>query len=397
VEVLENNNALMHQDYASVVFDPNHKYVEMGLYLNNSTGNYDIVEIRVFYGNFLDTFNTEESWYAKSVSFTGDFSQEYYSGRKTNFTFANGKDGENGEQGSSGGDQQGEPQDPDNGEQGSSGGDQQGEPQEPDNGEQGSSDGDQQGEPQDPDNGEQGSSGGDQQGETQNPGNGEQGSSGGNQQGETQEIENTVYIGTATEGVYAGTRFYIGTTGTSLDTPSYVYSMPGWHLHLGSDWDNTSVWKSDVEYMLSTYKIKKGNKTVSYSELPDYNGTGARNNRMQHYVFSLGLTEEQSYDHSTDPGTQENFFGVTPDGYLSGNYSGGILYHWTWDSVDKIDELGDILVQKGYHLTYTSSQDSGAMDWHGTRVEMNTISSPRYYSVEYFDGEGNYWWRDYSK
>jgi hypothetical protein len=320
VEALENNNALMNQPYESVIFDPNHKYVEMGLYLNNTTGKYDIVELRVFYGNFLDTYNTD-FWYAKAVSFTSDFSREYYSGRETNFSFA----------------------------------------------------------------------------EEKNSDNGEQGLTSGTQQDEAKEIENTVFMGTATEGKYAGTHFYIGNTGTSSDTPSYIYSLPGWHLHLGSDWDNTPTWKRDIEDMLEKYKILKNGVPVVYSDLPDYNGNGTRNNRMQHFVFSLGLTEEQMQDYSGDADTQKNFFGIMPDGYTSGNYSGGILYHWTWDSVNKMDEIAAILIQKGYHLTYTSPQNTAAMSWHGTRVEMNTISSPRYYSVEYFDGKGNCWWKDYSK
>jgi hypothetical protein len=315
VEALESNNALMHQPYDSVAFDPDHKYVEMGLYLNNTTGKYDIVELRVFYGDFLDTFNTSY-WYAKSVAFTSDFSQEYYSGRITNFSFAKN-------------------------------------------------------------NGEQ--------------------VLGDNQQTGPQEFENTLFIGTATEGVYAGTHFYIGNTRTSSDTPSYIYTLPGWHLHLGSDWDNTLDWKTNIDYMLLTYKIKKNGQDVLYQNLPDYSGTGDRNNRMQHFVFSLGLTQEQTQDYNNDTGIQKNFFGIIPDGYSSGNLAGGILYHWTWDSVDKTNELGEILVQKGYHLTYTSPENTAAMSWYGTRVEMNTISSPRYYSVEYFDGNGNCWWKNYSE
>lgn len=339
VEALEKNNALMHQAYESVVFDPDHKYVEMALYLNNSTGTYDIIEIRVFYGNFLETYNMD-FWYAKSMSFTSDFSREFFSGRPTNFTFANKNDSDN----------------------------------------TGSSDvGNDQGETPENDPGNTGSSGN------------------GNDQGETTEIENTFFIGTATEGVYAGTRFYIGNADTGRDTPPYVYSLPGWHLHLGSDWDNTPTWQPEIENMLSFYSIKKDNRMVRYSDLPDYSGTGTRNNRMQHFVFSLGLTNEQTQDYSNDPETQKDFFGIIPDGYTAGNYAGGILYHWTWDSIDKTNEIGEVLVQKGYHLTYTSPTNTASMSWHGTRVEMNTISSPRYYMVEYFDGKGNFWLKEYGK
>jgi hypothetical protein len=240
---------------------------------------------------------------------------------------------------------------------------------------------------------------------------GENGNTNGTQQAKAPEIENTVFIGSATKGPYTGEYFYIGNTGTSSDTPSYIYSLPGWYLHIGSDWDNTPEWKPAIEYMLENYKIQKNGVPVVYSDLPDYNGNGTRNNRMQHFIFSLGLTKEQVQDYgndtetndpesnipeSNDPETQKNFFGITPDNYTAQNFSGGILYHWTWNSVNKIDELGAILVQKGYHLTSTSPQETGGMLWHGTRVEMNSIDSPRYYSVEYFDGQGNCWWKNYS-
>ncbi|GHV77674.1 hypothetical protein AGMMS49942_24950 [Spirochaetia bacterium] len=100
-------------------------------------------------------------------------------------------------------------------------------------------------------------------------------------------ILNTVFIGTATTGNYSGKHFYIGNARTTNNTPSSVYSMAGYNLHLGSDWDNTPSWKSNIEYMISGYQLKKNNVLVSYTDLPDYNGTGARNNRNQHYVFSV--------------------------------------------------------------------------------------------------------------
>jgi hypothetical protein len=38
-----------------------------------------------------------------------------------------------------------------------------------------------------------------------------------------------------------------------------------------------------------------------------------------------------------------------------------------------------------------------AMEWKGTRVEMNTVSNPKFYSVEYFSGGGDMKMKRYMK
>jgi hypothetical protein len=99
------------------------------------------------------------------------------------------------------------------------------------------------------------------------------------------EIENTFYIGYATVGKFAGNYFYIGTANTSSDTPDSVFSIPGYELQTGTDWDNTPEWAP--EWYLSNYKIMKHGEPVLLSDLPDYRGPGGRNNRRQHYIFSI--------------------------------------------------------------------------------------------------------------
>jgi len=103
------------------------------------------------------------------------------------------------------------------------------------------------------------------------------------------EIENTFYIGCASLGQYKGMYFYIGNTNISpnQNTPFAVFSTPGYKLIEGSDWDNTPDWKSDIEWLLSNYQIKKNGKSVSYTDLPDYSGSGGKDNRKQHFVFAL--------------------------------------------------------------------------------------------------------------
>jgi hypothetical protein len=102
---------------------------------------------------------------------------------------------------------------------------------------------------------------------------------------------------------------------------------------------------------------------------------------------------------SNDPETQENFFGIIPDFYevyKDQDFPSEIIYHWQWNSVNKTDELGAILVQKGYHLTVTGPKETNSMRWHGTRAEM-VWPGTGYYTVEYFDEQGNYWAKWYSK
>ena len=84
VESLESNNALMHQNYENVTYDPNKKYVEFASYTDTTSGKVVCFEIRVFYGNFLETYNTQ-GWYAKSVSFNSSFTKNIDSGVAVNF------------------------------------------------------------------------------------------------------------------------------------------------------------------------------------------------------------------------------------------------------------------------------------------------------------------------
>ena len=84
VEGLEENNALMHQQYNNVIYDPNKKYVEFASYTDTTTGKVICFEIRVFFGNFLETYETEQ-WYAKSVSFNSRFTKNMDTGAPVDF------------------------------------------------------------------------------------------------------------------------------------------------------------------------------------------------------------------------------------------------------------------------------------------------------------------------
>lgn len=84
VEGLESNNSLMHQKYENVTYDPDKKYVEFASYTDTASGKVVCFEIRVFFGNFLETANTQ-LWYAKSVSFNSSFTKNLDSGADVNF------------------------------------------------------------------------------------------------------------------------------------------------------------------------------------------------------------------------------------------------------------------------------------------------------------------------
>lgn len=84
VEGLEKNNALMHQNYDNIKYDPAKKYVEFASYTDTTTEKIVCFEIRVFYGNFLETYNTE-LWYAKSVSFNSSFTKNMDTGEAVSF------------------------------------------------------------------------------------------------------------------------------------------------------------------------------------------------------------------------------------------------------------------------------------------------------------------------
>ena len=74
VESLENNNALMHQNYEGFskdTIDPEKKYVEFASFYDVNTGEVLFHEIRIFFGNFMETYKNE-FWYAKSVLFSPD-------------------------------------------------------------------------------------------------------------------------------------------------------------------------------------------------------------------------------------------------------------------------------------------------------------------------------------
>jgi uncharacterized repeat protein (TIGR02543 family) len=200
------------------------------------------------------------------------------------------------------------------------------------------------------------------------------------------EITNALLIGIGTASTGLGKAWYIGNTSSHTNPTIGYSSMAGYELKTGSNWSGTATWASSVTGYMNMHQIKKNGKLVAYSDLPDYSVPDAAG---KHFQFWVDCVESQN------DGTEKNFFGIIPDGYTSANVAGGVLYHWTWNSTDKTIELGNSLIQKGYSLTSSSSM-SNAMTWHGTRVEMNTISSPRYYSVEYFDGTGNMQWANYS-
>ena len=84
VEGLKKNNALMHQHYEGVKYNKDKKYVEFSSYTEVSTGKILMFEIRVFFGNFLDTFN-QDYWYAKSVSFNPSFTKDLNNNKPVNF------------------------------------------------------------------------------------------------------------------------------------------------------------------------------------------------------------------------------------------------------------------------------------------------------------------------
>jgi len=99
------------------------------------------------------------------------------------------------------------------------------------------------------------------------------------------EIENAFYIGRATTTQDIGRYFYIGNS--NISDSQDTKSIPDMLWHLGNAWDNTPTWKSSMEWILSTYQPKKNGKSVTYTDLPDYSGTGAQGNRNQHFVFSV--------------------------------------------------------------------------------------------------------------
>jgi hypothetical protein len=86
----------------------------------------------------------------------------------------------------------------------------------------------------------------------------------------------------------------------------------------------------------------------------------------------------------------KNFFGKYVEEFSFNEFGGGILYHWQWSNLDKTSELENILKQKGYKSNDMINKSGGnIIKWKGTRVEMNTVSNPKYYSLEYFSGDGN--------
>lgn len=84
VESLESNNALMHQNYENVTYDATKKYVEFSSYTDTTSGKIIRFEIRVFFGNFLDAYNTN-FWYAKSVMFNSSFTKDMDKGTSVDF------------------------------------------------------------------------------------------------------------------------------------------------------------------------------------------------------------------------------------------------------------------------------------------------------------------------
>ncbi len=87
VESKENNDAMMHQNYPGIEFDSNLKYVEFSTYTDLSTRKIVAYEIRVFWGNFMDTYNAD-GWYAKSAFFNSTFSTADW--KPIHFEFAEG-------------------------------------------------------------------------------------------------------------------------------------------------------------------------------------------------------------------------------------------------------------------------------------------------------------------
>jgi hypothetical protein len=316
IDLLDKNYNAMYQTYEGVVYNTAHKYVETALYRNSSTDTYDIVETRVYFGNFLDN---SSGWYAKTATFTSDFIQEFYSSQATGFTFA-------------------------------------------DDGGTSSNDG-----------------------FSSDP------------LKEVSTVPNTFLIGTATVGEHAGRQIYIGSAVVGSRTPGNIYNLPEWKLILGGDWDNTPRWRESITEFLEKNKVKNGGRTVYYANLPDYSGTGERNNRNEHFTFSIIFPSDYEEYLNEDLWCKEDFFGITPDHYFK-NWNVNLelyYYHWEWDNVDRRIEIGNILIGKGFHLT--GSYVSTGVPTNYTRVEMGTYEYPRYYEVAYFDGTGNFWLDSYSK
>lgn len=84
VESLESNNALMHQGYNNVKYDASKKYVEFSSYTDTTSNKVVCYEIRVFFGNFLETYNSN-FWYAKSVLFNSNFTKDIHKNVTVNF------------------------------------------------------------------------------------------------------------------------------------------------------------------------------------------------------------------------------------------------------------------------------------------------------------------------
>lgn len=84
VEGLTQNNALMHQNYENVEFDTTKKYIEFSSYMDTTSEKIVCFEIRVFFGNFLETFKTD-GWYAKSVMFNASFTKDIDNGISVDF------------------------------------------------------------------------------------------------------------------------------------------------------------------------------------------------------------------------------------------------------------------------------------------------------------------------
>ncbi|UTC62443.1 fibronectin type III domain-containing protein [Treponema sp. OMZ 787] len=74
----------MHQYYENMSYDPVKKYVEVSSYTDIKTGKVLCFELRVFFGNFLETFE-DSFWYAKSVTFNPSFTRDIDNNIPVNF------------------------------------------------------------------------------------------------------------------------------------------------------------------------------------------------------------------------------------------------------------------------------------------------------------------------
>jgi hypothetical protein len=94
----------------------------------------------------------------------------------------------------------------------------------------------------------------------------------------------------------------------------------------------------------------------------------------------------------------KNFFNEVHGGvYTSDSHAGGILHHWVWNNVNKVDEIGKFLRNKGFTvlgIDQPRAINTGAMAQCLTRVEMNDVNA-RCFSVEYFDGNGSMYYIQY--